>query len=236
LGGEAGFKTRACAEKMIHSEVDAAGFVLAGGQSSRMGQDKALIKFAGRPLVEHAVETLKQAGLSVAIAGARPEARASLEVFARVIVDAEPRLGPLGGICAALTSTDARYGVFLPVDLPLLPASLIDYFLGHARITGRAVTVASVGGFTQTFPAVVDRTVLPVLRAELKAGRGGCLAAFNEAASRLGETVSCIAVEMAAQAGQVFDPLGLPPGWWFHDLDTLEDLERATELLKQRIG
>ena len=85
--------------------VDAAGFVLAGGQSSRMGSDKALVEFGGRPLIAHAVGILRTAGLSVSIAGARAEIRASLESYAPVIPDAEAGRGPLGGICAALKST-----------------------------------------------------------------------------------------------------------------------------------
>ena len=36
------------------------GYVLAGGQSSRLGQDKALLPLAGKTLLEHAVETLRQ--------------------------------------------------------------------------------------------------------------------------------------------------------------------------------
>ncbi len=134
---------------------DAAGFVLAGGQSSRMGHDKALLAFAGRPLIDHALATLHEAGLSASIAGANPSVLASLAAFAPVVEDLEPGRGPLAGICAALASTSARYAVFLPVDLPLLPSSLIVYLFHHARITGHAVTVPSVNGFAETFPAVL---------------------------------------------------------------------------------
>ena len=101
---------------------EAVGFVLAGGQSSRMGQDKALLLFAGRPLVAHALSIFSRAGIAASIAGVRSSARTALEAFAPVVEDAEPGLGPLAGICAALASTSARYAVFLPVDLPLLPS------------------------------------------------------------------------------------------------------------------
>ena len=118
-----------------------------------MGQDKALLLFAGQPLVAHALSILcAKPALPVSIAGARPSARTSLEAFAPVIVDPEPGLGPLAGICAALASTSARYAVFLPVDLPLLPPALIAFLVHRARITGGAVTVSSVAGFDQTFP------------------------------------------------------------------------------------
>ena len=137
-------------------EADAAGFVLAGGQSSRMGRDKALLPFAGRPLIAHALATLREAGLPAAIAGADPAANSALAAYAPIVPDPQPGLGPLAGICAALEAASTRFAVFLPVDLPLLPSSLIAYLLHHARITGRAVTVPSVNGFAQTFPVVLD--------------------------------------------------------------------------------
>lgn len=207
---------------------DVAGFVLAGGESRRMGTDKALVEFAGRPLVERALEILRQAGLEPRIAGARsPHSRTSLEVFAPIVEDAEHGRGPLSGICGSMGAMTARRVVFLSVDLPLVPPSLIDFLIHHAEITGRMVTISSVNGFAQTFPAVVDRAALPALRNELDGGRGGCLAGFNAAVASRGETVSVIPVEQVVQAGQLAHPEGLPAVRWFLNVNTPEDLRRA---------
>lgn len=211
---------------------DAVGFVLAGGQSSRMGEDKALIPLAGRPLVEHALTVLRQAGLAVWIAGAR----SPLADFAPVVEDAQLDLGPLHGICAALASTLARRAVFVSVDTPLLPASLIAYLVDHARITGSAVTVPSLNGFAQTFPAVVDRAALAALRQELEAGRGGCFAGFQTAAAALGRLMNIVPVELMVQSGQVAHPGGLPAALWFLNINTPQDLCRAEGLAGNLYG
>jgi molybdopterin-guanine dinucleotide biosynthesis protein A len=210
----------------------AAGFILAGGQSSRMGQDKALLPFAGQPLVVRALAILRQAGLPASIGGARSE----LASFAPVVEDAESGRGPLSGVCAALASTSARHAVFLPVDLPLLPASLLRVLLHHARITGRAVTVPSVNGFAQTFPAVLDRAILPLLQAELAAGRLGCFAAFQAAAAALNQPVSKVAVEFLVQSGQVDHPSALPPVRWLLNVNTPADLELASKQIPSGIA
>jgi molybdopterin-guanine dinucleotide biosynthesis protein A len=201
-----------------------------------MGQDKALLLFAGRPLVAHALSILTQAGLPASIAGARPSARTALEAFAPVVEDPESGLGPLAGICAALASTSARYAVFLPVDLPLLPPALIGFLLHHARITGRAITVPAVSAFTQTFPVVLERALLPALKAALDAGNGRCLSAFQAAAASLGQAINSVAVELLAQSGQVTHPLGLPPVRWFLNLNSPGDVEQAKALSRSRIA
>jgi len=211
-------------------EPDAVGFVLAGGQSSRMGRDKALLEFAGRPLVVHALSIFEEAGIPAMIAGAASSALRSLPIFAPIVEDAAPGLGPLSGICTALSIISARYAVFLPVDQPLLPPSLIVFLLRHARITGSAVTVPAVSGFAQTFPVVLDRAALPALQNELDSQRYGCFSAFQTASAALGHSVSSIAVELVAQTGEVSDPLGLPPIHWFLNLNTLDDLARAEAL------
>jgi molybdopterin-guanine dinucleotide biosynthesis protein A len=217
-------------------EPEAIGFVLAGGQSSRMGRDKALLEFAGRPLAAHALDLFKEAGIPAMIAGAAAPLVRSLPVFALVVEDTSPGLGPLSGICTALSIVSARYAVFLPVDLPLLPASLLVYLLHHAQLTGSAVTVPSISGFAQTFPAVLDKSTLPALQNELDSQRYGCFSAFQAAAAALGQPVSSVSVELLAQSGQISHPLGLPPVRWFLNLNTPDDLEQAEALRGRRIA
>ena len=203
---------------------DAAGFVLAGGRSSRMGHDKALVRLAGQPLVVHALGALREAGLTASITGGN----SSLSAFAPVVEDSEPGLGPLGGICAALASTSMRWAVFLPLDLPLLPASLVVYLLDYAQITGAAITVPSVNGYAQSFPAVVDRAASPLLRAELEAGHRGCFSAFQAAAASLGQSVTVLAVELLVQSGRISHPESLPAARWFLNVNAPADLRLAT--------
>jgi molybdopterin-guanine dinucleotide biosynthesis protein A len=204
----------------------AAGFVLAGGQSRRMGQDKALVTFAGEPLIAHALRILRGAGLDPAIAGAR----SPLASYAPVIEDSGRDLGPLAGICSAFEKSPARWCVFLPVDLPLIPASLLQALLRHAQLAASAVTLPAINGFAQTFPAVLDRAVLPALYVELQAGRRGCFSAFQAASAALHRSIATLPVEVLAQAGQAAHPAGLPAFRWFLNANTPADL-RLAEML-----
>lgn len=193
-----------------------AGFVLAGGRSSRMGADKALVELAGRPLIAYALDALRGVGLTPSIAGATSD----LSAFAPVVPDAEPGRGPLGGLWAALERSASPCAVFVSVDMPLLPPSLLAYLMRHAETTQSAVTVASVNDFAQTFPAVIQRHALPFLRAELETGSGGCFSAFAQAG------LSVVPVEMLVQAGHVRHPRGLPACQWFRNVNTRDELQR----------
>jgi molybdopterin-guanine dinucleotide biosynthesis protein A len=188
-----------------------------------MGSDKALVQLGGHPLVAHAIGILREAGLTVSIAGGKQE----LATFAPVVEDRQPGLGPLSGVCSALASTPAQWAVFTSVDLPLLPSSLVTCLLRHAMITGSTVTVPSVNGFAQTFPAVVARTALPAFEKELSAGRGGCFSAFEAAAASLGESATFTPVEMLVQCGQIAHPLAIHAALWFLNVNTAEDLRQA---------
>ena len=214
-----------CAERMGHP-----AFVLAGGQSYRMGRDKALAELAGRPLIAHTLGILREAGCEPRIAGAQSR----LSEFASVIPDGQPGLGPLSGICAALRSlSEGVSAVFLSVDMPLLPPSLIAYLAWDAEITGSPVTLASVNGFPQTFPAVLSRAILPQLESALKQGRGGCFAAFESAAAALGQPIRIVATESLAQAVRPVHPAGLPPTRWFANVNTTAELGLAEAWLRR---
>jgi molybdopterin-guanine dinucleotide biosynthesis protein A len=210
--------------------MDVAGFVLAGGRSSRMGSEKALVEFAGEPLVVHALRTLRLAGLTASIAGAR----SPLECFAPVVADHEPDMGPLGGICAALASTEATWAVFLPVDLPLLPALLVTFLLKETQDEGTAVTVAAVEGFAQTFPAVVRRAALPWLRSALESGRGGCFAAFQAAAEGMKKSINVVPIERIVKERALALREELPVQCWFLNVNAPADLLQAKACLAER--
>jgi molybdopterin-guanine dinucleotide biosynthesis protein A len=191
-----------------------------------MGQDKALIQFHNRPLLERALDVFRQAGIVPCVAGQL----SPLEGFAPVVEDSITGRGPLGGICASLASMSARRAVFLPVDMPLLPASVLVALVEDSGITGRAVTALSVNGFAQTFPVVLDRAVLPMLERRLESDERGCFSAFRAAASDLGQPVRVLAVESLKQAGHVDHPIGFPACRWFLNVNTPAELRWAESL------
>jgi molybdopterin-guanine dinucleotide biosynthesis protein A len=96
------------------------GVVLAGGLSSRMGRDKALLSWRGRPLIEHQLEVLREAGVDeVRVSGMRPDYQG--------VADVTPQAGPLGGLAGIAQAVigDADLLV-IPVDMPLLQANLLQ--------------------------------------------------------------------------------------------------------------
>jgi hypothetical protein len=87
--------------------------------------------------------------------------------------------------------------------------------------------LTSVSGFAQSFPAVVERGALPVLRRELAAGRGGCFEGFQTACAERGQALTVTPVETLAQAGQVSHAGLMPAARWFLNVNRPEDLRRA---------
>lgn len=211
------------------SPATADAFVLAGGRSSRMGHDKALTTLAGKPLIHHALQILRQAGLEPRIAGARTD----FSAVAPSLLDnpSDSGQGPLAGICTALAASRSDLAVFLPVDLPFLPSGLIAWLLHHAVATQSAITLVSIASFVQTFPVVVHREALPALQASLHSEDRNCLRAFREAAKALSKPFSVLPVESLLQTGHVSHPGHLPPATWFLNINSPQDLARAEALL-----
>lgn len=101
--------------------MDVEGFILTGGASSRMGQDKSHMRLGGRSFVERAAEALSAVAGSIAVVSAREDAGAS---GLPVVRDIYEGAGALGGIHAALAATRARWAAIVSCDLPFVTGAL----------------------------------------------------------------------------------------------------------------
>ncbi len=196
-----------------------------------MGSDKAQALFHGRPLIAVALATFAEAGIDAHIAGFR----SSLEGYAPAIPDAFADLGPLGGIHSALAAGGHEWFVFLPVDMPLMSASLLACLMERAILTGAPITALLRNGRLEPFPVVLHRSVSSPLSERLRQGHTACHAAWRAIPAQLGSDLDCPAVENLIQCGQVHDPSGLPAALWFQSANTPTDLARLGRLAKENI-
>jgi molybdopterin-guanine dinucleotide biosynthesis protein A len=190
------------------------GFILAGGRSTRMGQDKALLHYAGRPLVEHAVKLLHAAGLVPHIVGVRPD----LAAYAPVVEDLHPDCGPLGGMEAALLVSTSERSVFVPVDVPLLPPAFLQYLVERAVFTGAIATLPTLAGRFHPLCAVYHRDLLSGITGALQAGDYKVMHIIENLPNVDFFRVECVAA--ARNDWPVQPPLHL----WFQNLNTPEDM------------
>ena len=142
-----------------------AGFVLAGGASRRMGLDKALLEFHGKPLLVRAAELLDRHVDSVAIVG-NPERYRKLG-FA-VIPDTIPNRGPLAGICAALGNSAHEWNLILACDMPLVGNALLEILVDRARLTQADAVVPETPQSPQPLCAAYHRRCLPAIKRTLE--------------------------------------------------------------------
>jgi molybdopterin-guanine dinucleotide biosynthesis protein A len=156
-------------------------FVLAGGKSTRMGSDKALMRLGGRPLILRALELAEAVTKDVKIVG-DPEKFAT---FGKVVQDIYAARGPLGGIHAALRHSTTEYNLILGVDLPFVPASFLSFLVSATKSSEATVTVPSAGGYLQTLCAIYRKTFVEPAEAALAAGRNKIDALFSNISIRV---------------------------------------------------
>ena len=101
--------------------------VLAGGKSSRMGRNKALLSWQGKPLYRHMADMLSRAGVSDILFSSNELTGVTF------LADIIPDRGPLSGIHAALNELpNSVHLIIVPVDMPLLPAEACQQLLDSA--------------------------------------------------------------------------------------------------------
>ncbi|MGA2131090.1 MAG: molybdenum cofactor guanylyltransferase [Bryobacteraceae bacterium] len=145
-----------------------AGFVLAGGKSSRMGSDKALLPFRGAALACHVASAVQTAAGSVALIG-DPQKYAHLGF--PVFPDLSPGAGPLGGIASALTYTAADWNLLVACDMPAITPELMADLLHLAESShADALVPAGPSGRLEPLCAVYHRRCLAALEQALASG------------------------------------------------------------------
>ena len=145
-----------------------AGFVLAGGRSSRMGRDKALLDIGGEPLLVRIGRQVSEAAGSAVVIG-DPERYGRLGFT--VIPDCIAGLGPLGGLLTVLENTTARWNLVVACDMPSLTACILKELIMLTETAAHARCIVPVsGGAPEPLCAVYHRGCLPVVRRAADAG------------------------------------------------------------------
>jgi len=116
---------------MIH----ATGIILAGGKSSRMGEDKGLVLLNGKPMVQYIIEVLKEVVSDIIIISNNESyTKFGIPVYADIIKDK----GPVGGIYTGLYNSTTELNFCISCDVPMISSDFILWLLkrsGNASIT-----------------------------------------------------------------------------------------------------
>ena len=157
------------------------GVILAGGESRRMGSDKALVLLDGRPLVAHVLDRIGPQVDRVLISANSNPAR--FAAFGCTVIPDAASQGPLSGILAALThaaAMGATHLVSTPVDTPFLPGDLVPQLLLAAEGSPEGLALARTVDGDHPATALWPVALAPAL-AEFLAGGGAKVTRFTDA-------------------------------------------------------
>jgi molybdopterin-guanine dinucleotide biosynthesis protein A len=187
------------------------GFVLAGGRSSRMGQDKALLEIGGMPMILHVVRLLEAVVGRVSVV-APPERYANLGL--RVLPEDDvsivgPRVGPVRGIVTGLRRTDAAGNLFVSCDMPHLTREWLEYLVSRALSSSADTVLAEGSGLCVMFRRESEERIERAL---------------VEGAYKYWKAMKYLSYEVIRKKEfRQFDPEGL----LFADIDVPEEYEQA---------
>jgi molybdopterin-guanine dinucleotide biosynthesis protein A len=191
------------------------GIVLAGGSSSRLGRNKALIAVQGQPLIRRVTDRLCPVVDEVLLVTNTPGLYAFLDL--PMVGDIYPGVGALGGLHAGLAAMHSPYGLVVGCDMPFLNADLLDYLISLRD--GYEVVIPRVGSFYEPLHAVYSARCLPLIERQIRAGQRRVLGACMGARVRYVDRA-----EIARYDAQQLS---------FFNINSPQDLERTEQLLKR---
>lgn len=143
---------------------DCTALILAGGDSRRMGQDKAALLLDGKTLLENVAATMLQLFPKVMVSVRQLRG----EVPLPQVCDAQAGGGPLAGLVAGLAQAETPWVFAVACDMPFIQPSVIEQ-LATLR-DGHQAVVSVAGGYRQPLAAFYAVRALPEMRAALAGG------------------------------------------------------------------
>jgi molybdopterin-guanine dinucleotide biosynthesis protein A len=224
---------------------EASGVVLAGGQSRRLGVNKALVDLGGSTLIQRVVDRLRQVTDDICVVTDEPAQYAGLArrqrdpgghvgpyssvcdsrqdhvgalLAVRFTRDTWPGLGSLAGVYSGLSVAVHERAVVVGCDMPFLNSGLLRYMI--LLSTEYDLVIPRVGDYYEPLHAVYGKACLPVIEDLVGQGR-----------KRIVDLLGRVRVRYVEQAEiDLLDPQQLS----FFNVNTPEDLARAQDLLGKR--
>lgn len=139
------------------------GIILAGGKSSRMGEDKGLISFRGKLMIEHVINVLEQFSIPIIIIANNDDYNQfGYPVYSDIISDR----GPAGGIFTGLTHTKTETNIIVSCDSPLITSQLIENLLeAH---DGHQITMPRFKDKTHPLIGIYERNSLETFKSNIE--------------------------------------------------------------------
>lgn len=142
------------------------GIILAGGQSSRMGSDKGLMLYKGKPFIAHIMEALQPIVSDIIVVSNSINYN---QFHAKCVVDIMKNEGPLGGLYTGLYHSKTALNVVLSCDVPLVTKELLTVLITEVSDDFDIVQVA-VHGSTNPLLAIYKKDCMASCLEALKAG------------------------------------------------------------------
>ena len=200
-------------------EAPVTGVILAGGQSRRMGQNKALMRLGDEPLIVHVVRQIELVADELLLITNEPDLYTDLKM--PIYTDILPDMGALGGLHTGLTHAVNSTVICVGCDMPLLQPNLLSHLttlLGNYDAVVPCVEAVDRSAVVfQTLSAVYSKRCLPVIDEMLAEGELRVHALYDRIDTRI----------VQPHEWQAFDPQGLS----FFNINTPEDFERANRYI-----
>jgi molybdopterin-guanine dinucleotide biosynthesis protein A len=192
--------------------------IQAGGESRRMGQDKALLPFLGQPLIARVVTRFRPIADEILVTTNRPEAYQFLGL--PLCADLLPGRGALGGVYTALELAQNPCVAIIACDMPFASPALASAERDILLANQNDLVIPHSGEGLEPFHAVYRREAcLPAIEAALQAGKWRVDAWFNQ-----------VKVQILRREDILpYDPLGV----CFRNVNTPEELQAAEALAQQ---